>query len=226
VSSQQTIRFAVGSEDGARSRTWRLWVPSGKSDVYVSSRRVAKSVKISLHEPGPSRFALTREHVGGPNPIAVPSADPRATVEWERARPSLPNAPMTRALAMIVPFEEIIDRGYPELGEVVWTPPPESGTCVEYTILYTAAGVTVDAHPGASSMNTQLIDTIDLANQQRVWVVAAERAHEGPGREQYEQLRAARVRDTEGNRIDRLGMLGFGIDGSVGVLTDVTLPGE
>jgi hypothetical protein len=57
----QVLRFAVGSPLGPRSRTWRLWVRKRKNDVYIASRRLAGSVKVSLHEPGPSRFALTRE---------------------------------------------------------------------------------------------------------------------------------------------------------------------
>lgn len=57
----QVLRFAVGSPFGLRSRSWRLWVPKRKSDVYISSRRLGNSVKVSLHEPGPSRIALTTE---------------------------------------------------------------------------------------------------------------------------------------------------------------------
>jgi hypothetical protein len=61
--ARQVIRFAVGSAAGPRSRTLRLWVPKGKSDVYLSSRRIASAVKVSLHEPGPARIALTSEFV-------------------------------------------------------------------------------------------------------------------------------------------------------------------
>ncbi|MGH3072118.1 MAG: hypothetical protein ACRDNB_07595 [Gaiellaceae bacterium] len=223
---KQILRFAVGTADGPRSPTWRLWVPRGKSDVYISSRRVANSVKVSLHEPGPSRFALTREHVEGPNPIAVPGDDPRRPIEWERERPRLPSAPMTRAVAILVPFEEVTERGYPESGEIVWTKPPAPGMCVEYDVFYSAAGLTVEGYPGARSMGTQLIGTVDLANGERVWVVAWEHPFEGLGRERFEQLRNARVEDAEGSRIENLGMLGFGIEDRVGVLTGVTLASE
>lgn len=221
---KQILRFAVGEPHGPRSRTWRLWVPPGKSDVYISSRRVANSVKVSLHEPGPSRFALTREHVDGPNPIAVPGDDPRRPIEWERVRPHLPSAPMTRAVAIIVPFEEVVDRGYFEAGDIVWSKPPASGMCVEFDVFYTAASLTVEGHPGARSMGTQLVGTVDLANGQRVWVVAWEHPFEGPGRERLDQLRRARVEDAEGNQIENLGMLAFGVEDHVGVMTEVTLP--
>jgi hypothetical protein len=46
---------------------------SSKSDVYLSERRLAGDVKVSLHEPGPARFALTREHLGRPGPLVLPA---------------------------------------------------------------------------------------------------------------------------------------------------------
>jgi hypothetical protein len=78
---RQIVRFAVGSPDGPRSRTWRLWVPKGKSDVYVSSRRIASSIKVSLHEPGPARFALTSEFLRGSGFQAPDGEDARLAKE-------------------------------------------------------------------------------------------------------------------------------------------------
>jgi hypothetical protein len=60
---QQVLRFAVGAADGPRTRTGDCGCPRGKSDLYISGRRVANSVKVSIHEPGPARFALTSEFV-------------------------------------------------------------------------------------------------------------------------------------------------------------------
>jgi hypothetical protein len=65
-------------------------VPKGKSDVYVSSRRLGNSVKVSLHEPGPARFALTKEFVEKGTYQAPEGFDPRLAVEWERPRPNEP----------------------------------------------------------------------------------------------------------------------------------------
>src|SRR3954454_15522313 len=97
---QQVVRFAVGTPGGPRSRTWRMWVPRGKSDVYVSSRRIANSVKVSLHEPGPSRFALTSE-VGREQEFVAPEGrDPRLAVEWNRPRTSPGHA--ARPFAIVV----------------------------------------------------------------------------------------------------------------------------
>lgn len=77
----QVLRFAVGSAYSTRSRTWRLWVPKGKSDVYVSGRRLGNSVKVSLHEPGPARFALTDEWVRATGFQALDGRDRRLAIE-------------------------------------------------------------------------------------------------------------------------------------------------
>ena len=104
---RQIVRFAVGSADGPRSRTWRLWVPKRKSDVYVSSRRIANSVKVSLHEPGPARFALTSEFVRDSAFEAPDGEDARLAKEWERPRSSLPDQPVVRPLSLLVPWDEV-----------------------------------------------------------------------------------------------------------------------
>ena len=84
------LRFAVGSPMGPRSRTWRLWVPKQKSDVYISGRSLANSVKVSLHEPGPSRFALTNDWVAQTSFQAPKGRDRRLAVERSRPRPKPP----------------------------------------------------------------------------------------------------------------------------------------
>jgi hypothetical protein len=221
---EQVLRFAVGSPDGARSRTWRLWVPPRKSDVYVSCRRMASEVKVSLHEPGPSRFALTREHVEGPSPIAVPHADPRGPVEWDRPRPRLPDIPMTRPFAILVPCEEVLDRGGSEKGPVIWTAPPGPGRCIEYDLLYSAAGLIVDGYPGARSMGTELVGKVELANGEQVWVVAWEHELDEATRVHADRMRNASVTGEDGKRIDQLGFLAFGVnDDGTGMLLDVTI---
>jgi hypothetical protein len=73
----QVIRFAVGLLDGARSATWRLWVPRGKSDVYLSRRLVGRNYKVSLHESGEWHVGLTGEYVERPDALPMPSGNPR-----------------------------------------------------------------------------------------------------------------------------------------------------
>jgi hypothetical protein len=229
----QVLRFAVGSPAGPRSRTWRLWVPRRKSDVYVSSRRLGNSVKVSLHEPGPARFALTSEFMRKGSWKAPEGRDPRLAAEWDRPRPKPPNR-IARPLAIVVPWDEVLEREVEETGDVIWTPPPPDGTCVHFDIVYTPAGVTVIGHPGARSMGTELVGKVELENGEYVFVTSKVRSMEAATREHVDKLRSARILDADGNIVQKTGMLAFGHepnpdadDGTfVGTVIDVTRPDE
>jgi hypothetical protein len=207
-------------------------VPRRKSDVYVSSRRLGNSVKVSLHEPGPARFALTREFVEQTEYEAPEGRDRRLAVEWDRPRPK--PGQIARPLAILVPWDEVQEREDTESGDVVWTPPPPEGTCVHFDVVYVPADATVTGHPGARSMGTELVGEVVLENSERVFVTSLVREMEAPLREQLETLRDAGILDAEGNPIEQLGMLAFGHvpnpdadDGtSVGTVLDVTRPDE
>lgn len=228
----QVLRFAVGSTIGTRSRTWRLWVPRRKSDVYISSRRLGDSVKVSLHEPGPSRFALTGEWLSRTGFQAPEGRDPRLAIEWERPRPRPPRQ-IARPFSIIVPWDEVLDRGVSETGQVVWVPPPPEGTCVHFDVVYTPAGAVVTGHPGARSMGTELVGDVQLDNRERVFVTWLVRPMEEATRRHVVKLRTARVLNADGNPIEKVGMLAFGRepnpdadDGTfVGTLLDVTRRG-
>lgn len=229
----QVLRFAVGSAAGARSRTWRLWVPKSKSDVYVSSRRLGNSVKVSLHEPGPARFALTSEFLRRGTYKAPEDRDPRLAVEWERPRPRPPRQ-VARPLAILVPWDDVLERDVEEIGDVIWTPPPPKGTCIHFDLVYTPSGAEVIGHPGARSMGTGLVGNVVLENGEQVFVTSLVREMEAPLRANIERLHSARVLDAEGNSIQKTGMLAFGhepnpdaSDGTfVGTVIDVTQPDE
>lgn len=229
---EQVLRFAVGSADGPRSRTWRLWVPKRKSDVYISGRRLGNSVKVSLHEPGPARFALTDEWVRVSRFQAPRGRDRRLAIEWERPRPR-PPLQVARPLALIVPWDEVRETEVAEAGEVVFVAAPPEGSCVHFDIVYTPPVDVVTGHPGARSMRTTLVGEVLLENRERVFVTSLVRPMEEPLLRQVERMRTAPVLDAGGNLTHRAGMLAFGDepnpdadDGTrVGVLLDVTRPG-
>jgi hypothetical protein len=225
----QVLRFAVGSATGLRSRSWRLWVPYGKSDVYISGRSLGASVKASLHQPGPSRFALTNEWVQRTRFQAPEGRDRRLAVEWMPPRPRPPRQ-IARPFSIIVPWDEVITRERVERGQVAWVPPAPEGKCIHFDVIYAPAGAVFAGHPGARSMGTGLVGEVRLANDERVFVTWLVRPMEEALRLHVSKLRAARIRDANGHPVQKVGMLAFGTepnpdanDGTyVGIFLDVT----
>ncbi len=226
---RQVLRFAVGSAIGPRSRTWRLWVPRHKSDVYISGRTLGNSMKVSFHEPGPSRFALTTELVRRTRFQAPKGKDRRLAVEWERPHPHPPHQ-IARPFSIIVPYDEVINREMPETGQVIWVSPPPESTCIHFDIVYTPADAVVTGHPGARSMGTGFVGEVQLENEERVFVTWLIRPMEEATRRRVAKLRSVRIVNADGNPIKKVGMLAFGMepnpdaeDGTyVGTFLDVT----
>jgi hypothetical protein len=184
-------------------------VPKQKSDVYISGRSLGNSVKVSLHEPGPSRFALTSEWVRRTGFQAPDGRDRRLAVEWARPRPRPPRQ-VARPFSIIVPYDEVLDRGKPETGQVVWVTQPPEDTCIHFDIIYAPAGAVITGHPGARSMGTTLVGEVQLQNGERVFVTSLVRPMDEATCRYVAKLRSARILDAGGRPIEKLGMLAFG----------------
>lgn len=186
-------------------------------------------MKVSLHEPGPARFALTNEWVRRKGFHAPEGMDRRLAVEWKRPRPQPPRQ-IARPFSIIVPFDEVLDRGVTESGSVALVPSPPEGTCVHFDVVYIPAGAAVTGHPGARSMGTGLVGDVLLENGERVFVTWLIRPMDEALRRHIGKLQAARILDADGNSIKKTGMLAFGTepnpdadDGTyVGKFLDVT----
>ena len=204
-------------------------MPRGQSDVYVSGRTLGWAAKVSIHEPGPARFALTKNWVRDTNYQAPAGHDSRLAVEWNRPRPSSPLR-IARPLCIIVPFDEVVPRGIEEVGTVNWVSPPNTGEAIHFDIVYVPAGTPLVEHPGATSMGTRLVGSVNLANGQTVFVTSLSHQLSPQIVQQIADLRAARVTDTDGREVDKVGMMSFGRepnpdaqDGTeIGILVDVT----
>ncbi|WP_155826646.1 hypothetical protein [Jongsikchunia kroppenstedtii] len=91
-----TVRFAVGSPDGPRSSTWRVWTSKTKNDWYAAVRVLAGRQKWSFHRSGVWRHAFLTEE------DAKPYLDEdRVMDRWERPAEFTPG--WTRALQIRVP---------------------------------------------------------------------------------------------------------------------------
>jgi hypothetical protein len=133
----QVLRFAVGTPTGLRSGTWRLWVPRGKSDVYLSRRTFGRNWKVSLHNPGPWQLALTSEYLARPDALELaPPDNPRGIIEFARPLPRKRLAPCARAFTIVVPWLEVVPRTGEDVGAVIWADSPLEGSCVQFDLIF------------------------------------------------------------------------------------------
>jgi hypothetical protein len=137
-------------------------------------------------------------------------------------------------VAIIVPWDEVLDRDVAESGNIVWVAPPPEDARVHLDIVYVAPGMPVTGHPGARSMGTELVGEVQLANGVRVFVTSIVCEMGKELRANVDKLRSGRVLDANGNPVEKTGVLAFGLepnpdadDGTfVGTVTDVTRPHE
>jgi hypothetical protein len=172
----QVLRFAVGRPSGARSATWRLWVPRGKSDVYLSRRMVGRNFKVSLHESGEWQIGLTQEYVKRPDALSMPKENPRGLDKWTRPEPQPRIAPGTHAFSIVIPWLEIHHRPGAEAGQIVWVQPPPPACCVQFDVFFVPPGVGDDAHPVNILRAEGFVGEVSLANGERALVACVARA--------------------------------------------------
>ncbi|WP_201832843.1 hypothetical protein [Microvirga zambiensis] len=87
-SLKDKMRFAAGLRDGRYSGVWAAW--SSKSDFYLGARSILGSLKISLHQSGICRIALTEQQAKALEAQGLrPEGSDRAFYKWRR-RPTPP----------------------------------------------------------------------------------------------------------------------------------------
>ena len=137
-----SIRFAAGSPQGPRSRTWGV-VVDRKGEIYVFQRRFARFCKLSLHQTGALEHETgTRQFSFVNNQTAALAAQhynismaSRHTVQLGPA-PEL--SPGRRLLAQIVvPGSELIRQPYHGKKLIQWVAPPDEASAVEFAFLAT-----------------------------------------------------------------------------------------
>jgi len=132
------LRFAVGTYDGSRSAVWRAWRHgnASKSDIFLASRSLAGTLKISFHESGEIRDAFTSQYYGQ-LVTRGQGAPGRVRVAWRRA--SYEATGSARIYQVCFPHSEL--RSWPlegglSAGDVTWIPatPDYETTCVEFLV--------------------------------------------------------------------------------------------
>lgn len=84
LSAGGTLRFALGSADGSRSNIWTVFGSKNTDDIYVGARDTLPIAKLSLHESGRWRRALTSQGAASHN---LPDGVDRVMNRWEVPEP-------------------------------------------------------------------------------------------------------------------------------------------
>lgn len=158
-----TQRFGVRNGDGARSSEWVvMWKPNA-SDVYLATRTLGGSFKVSLHASG-------RCHVRAPDPQhwRGTSDPPRFLDEWRIDVDSSYQFPFS----VVIPEQELRlaewalhrDKG------IVWVDAPRSKG-VEIALFFVRAFGDLSAGLNAAGWFTTLVDAT-LPDGRRLLVVA------------------------------------------------------
>ena len=132
-------RIGVGNASGLNSPVLRVWTATDKSDVYVSFREIAGSVKISLHESGECHSGLTSAFAANEQDVVLASGGSRHQHEWQR-RTHL-GSQSTAALHICFPHSEFRawrDKPVAEK-DITWLPLPTEGRSVIVSCIYTGS---------------------------------------------------------------------------------------
>jgi hypothetical protein len=169
---EQVIRFGVGTADGARSASWRVWVHRG--EIYVGARRVAGRFKASLHGSGDWRIGFSQD--ADTQGAAIPVAENRQPIRWQ---PNLAAPGVMRAFRVIVPSSEVRVPAYGgrESGNIYWRPNlgPEMTTI--FAVILTGP-IEIDGWPG-KDQGVDHVGSLDMGGGCRVWVIVHDE-HEDP----------------------------------------------
>jgi len=123
MSRTPVFRFCVGGGGSARSTVWKVWTT--KSDVYLQSRMMGRTAKLSFHESGEARFSRTDDWVRKTGARNVQ----RLIHRWHynRPRPSKANL----LFRIVIPRAELQSVGIPRrASQIIWLSPPEQGSAL------------------------------------------------------------------------------------------------
>ncbi|HET9894607.1 MAG TPA: hypothetical protein VFQ44_06695 [Streptosporangiaceae bacterium] len=195
------LRFALGAPGGPRSNVWTVFGSKNTSDVYVGARDTLTSAKLSLHQSGRWRRALTPQEVRRQN---MPEDADRVLNRWEVPQPIADG--WIHAVSITIPCSSIQANPGPwkplKSGAVSFYLADPGPHNIRFDILIKAAGA-----PMLTVENiTALIGRIELPAGGCVWVYATEfAATDSRAEEEIINLRAQSRR----TYIEQMGLEAF-----------------
>src|SRR4051812_1463063 len=100
----KSLRFGVVGPENRRSSSYKIFTESGKgkSDVYISNRRLGGQLKISLHQSGRWHAAYTKDFFEENFEAKETVTGDRFVQKWECPQENVSGAIV--AFAVIIPF--------------------------------------------------------------------------------------------------------------------------
>lgn len=162
----QAIRFGVGTPDKPYVPVWRIWAQ--RSDVYLSARDIAGTLKISLHESGEWVTQFTTQ-----SSIKIDGAS-RRVMKWQRPAPFADG--WVQGPSVVVPAVEwagelnLRQKGK-NLDKVEWFATPIADEQLSFIVLFSSKR---DAHVASVSIDGDMYITepLKLENGESVWLLA------------------------------------------------------
>jgi hypothetical protein len=167
VSKNKTneLRFSITDNGGHRAATWKVISPKSKSDIYISCRELRGTIKTSLHQSGSWHVGFSKEA----SEYHFDSDEVKYIEIWDRPQPIMNG--VTLALKIITPFSAVTSTLEESTKEMVQIPNCEDGFATEIALIVTSPFALQSGWPGKTSMNTSLVGTFKLANDETVWIV-------------------------------------------------------
>jgi hypothetical protein len=168
---EKEICFTVTDDKGKRSATWKCWSQpeSGNNDIYLICREIKGAIKTSLHQSGTWRNAFSKEFWDDNFDTFRGNIEDRCLEKWSELNGIQPG--IILAFCIVVPYLSINISDGQVKSKIVQVPSPPENKAVEISILITKQNTEMPYWPAKTSLGTNLIGSLVLANGDIVWVV-------------------------------------------------------
>lgn len=159
---ETSLRFAVFGADGRSSDIWKVWanLGSGRRDVYMTSRPLGYSMKLSLHETGQWHVGF---HANKRDVLFDQGSAPQSRFlgHWAAA-PRLNEQPITLAARVMFPWScpTVMHESLPD--DLVRIPNAPNTLAVEVTLFLLDVDESPNSWPGRRAMGTSLVGRVPL----------------------------------------------------------------
>jgi len=169
--ADDALRVAVGTPEGRRSSTWRIWF--GDADIYAAHRSIAHWRKVTIHYPRSPEKPTTLRYGGYTTHYAEKHGLPSSVQERAHAIwPGLEFAPdYFIEFRFRIPECELRRFTAKESEDTHWLKPPPPRQASEVSIVSGPPSHTGLVPQRAGGGDVELIGEFQLANGRFVWIM-------------------------------------------------------